>query len=374
MGPRLTRMDEYPRHQIDGTFDSVASDSVNWNDGFYFTLGDQATGASLWVGLRLHPNTDVMDGFVVAVVDGRQHNARWSRRLRPDYDDLAVGPLRLDILEPLEVLRLSCTDERVSFDLTWTGLHEPYLEEPIVRFDGGRKAYSRSNFDQCCAVQGTLTVDGRAFTVDGPTWVGVRDHSWGLGRTGGGTPASAAPAAARDPRRGFAMRQWTMIRMPDRVMFWQFHLQDDGTFTPFESIVIPRDPAQRRWSYVDAEVTHERVDGLPRVRTSTITLTRPDGGRDRFELVPVGWPAYLQGGGYHDGFDDHLGRGVYRGEFHAEGETWDVTHPVDVVDPRGLFRQRPDAWAEQFATCRNLDDPQDTGFGHQECVLSPTGA
>ena len=42
---RLTRMDEYPRHQIGGTFDAVVSDSVHWNDGFYFTLGDEETGA-----------------------------------------------------------------------------------------------------------------------------------------------------------------------------------------------------------------------------------------------------------------------------------------------------------------------------------------
>lgn len=100
-------------------------------------------------------------------------------------------------------------------------------------------------------------------------------------------------------------------------------------------------------------------------------MTRPDGGTDRFRLTPIGWPVYLQGGGYHEGFDDHRGRGVYRGEFHSEGEVWDVTHPVEVGDPTGLFRQRPDAWAEQFAHCVNLDDPTDAGFGHQECVLAP---
>ena len=47
---RLTRMDEYPRHQVGGTFDSVVSDSVHWNDGFYFTLGDEASGATYYEG------------------------------------------------------------------------------------------------------------------------------------------------------------------------------------------------------------------------------------------------------------------------------------------------------------------------------------
>ena len=102
-----------------------------------------------------------------------------------------------------------------------------------------------------------------------------------------------------------------------------------------------------------------------------MSFTRPDGTVDRFELTPVGSPVYLQGGGYHDGFTDRLGRGVYRGDDHGEGEVWDVTHPVDVGDPGGWFRQRPDAWAEHFATCVNLDDPADRGFGHLECVLAP---
>ena len=373
MTPRLTKMDEYPRHQIDGTFDSVASDSVNWNDGFYFTLADERTGASLFVGLRLYPNTDVMDGFACATLDGRQYNARWSRRLRPRNDDLQVGPLRLDIIDPLSVLRLSCaaSEYGMLFDLEWTGLHEPFLEEPIVRYEGGRKTYTRNNFDQCCIVQGTLTIGGRTLEVNPQTWVGVRDHSWGHGRTGGGAHPASAPSSAADPRRGFAMRQWTMVRMPDRVMFWQFHLQADGTFTPFESIVIPRDPSQPRWAYTDAVVTHARIDGLPRVASSTIAMSRPDGTIDRYRLDPVGWPVYLQGGGYHDGFNDHQGRGVYRGEEHHEGEQWDVRHPINVGDPTGNFRQRPDAWAEQFATCQNLSDPADRGFGHQECVLAP---
>ena len=370
---RLTRMDEYPRHQVGGTFDSVVSDSVHWNDGFYFTLGDEATGTSLWAALRLYPNTDVLDGFACVVVDQEQHNMRWSRRLRPRNDDIAVGPLTLDIVEPLTRLRLTCADNPygIRFDLDWRGLHEPYLEDRIVRYSGGRKVYDRTNYDQCCEVTGTLTAAGRTFEVTPQTWVGVRDHSWGMGRTGGPAAPSIAPSRDRDPRRGFAMRQWTMIRMPDRVLFWQFHQQPDGTMEGLEAVVIPRDPGLPRWHYVDGTASAARVAGLPRAAETTVALVRPDGGVDRFRLTPVGAPAYLQGGGYHDGFADRLGRGVFRGEEHHEGEVWDVSHPTDVVDPTGWFVPRPDAWAEHFATCINLDDPDDRGFGHLECVLAP---
>ena len=188
---RLTRMDEYPRHQVGGTFDSVVSDSVHWNDGFYFTLGDADTGTSLFAALRLYPNTDVLDGFACVIADGRQHNARWSRRLRPAIDDLAVGSLRLEILEPLARLRLSCADNAsgISFDLDWAGLHEPYLEDRIVRYSGGRKVYDRTNFDQCCAVSGTITVG----------WPHPGGHAGHVGRRA--LPTPRGPRPHRRPRR-----------------------------------------------------------------------------------------------------------------------------------------------------------------------------
>jgi hypothetical protein len=368
---RLTRHDEYPRHQTGGTFDSVASDSPHWNDGFYFTLGDEESGATLFVGLRLHPNTDVLDGFVCAAADGRQYNLRLSRRLRPSIDELRVGPLSLDILEPLRVLALRCegNPEGVDFDLRWTGLHEPYFEDEIVRYSGGRKVYERYNYDQCCEVTGWLEIAGKRLHVQTDSWVGVRDHSWGLGRTGGYPHDGIAPDPAPDPRRGFAMRQWTMMRMPDRVLFWQFHLDDNGSFRDLEAVCLP--DSGQPWRFVDARVDIRRLQGLPRVADADVDLIRPDGGTERYRLEPVGWPVYLQGGGYHDGFRDGRGRGVYRGELHMEGESWDVSHPINVVDPTGWFVARPDAWAQQFARCRNRDDDTDRGFGHLECVLKP---
>src|SRR3954453_18039387 len=103
-GGRLPRHDEWPRHQVARTFDSVATDSPHWSDGYYFTASDAAGTASVYTAIRLYANNDVMDGYACVGIDGRQHNVRWSRRLRPAIDDLAVGPLRGEALEPLERL------------------------------------------------------------------------------------------------------------------------------------------------------------------------------------------------------------------------------------------------------------------------------
>lgn len=125
-----------------------------------------------------------------------------------------------------------------------------------------------------------------------------------------------------------------MIRFGDRSVFWQFHTNDDGVFTMFESRVFPRDGGQV-WSYHSPhKLALDLVPGHRRLREGTLELERPDGGLDRFRLAPAGTPVYLQGGGYRQGFDDGLGRGVYRGDDHGEGEVWDVSDPTGVIDPK----------------------------------------
>lgn len=364
----LTELDEWPRHQLPRTFDLIASDSPHWSDGYYFTLSDVDGTLSLFTAIRLYPNNDVLDGYACAGVAGRQHNLRWSRRLRPRIDDLSVGPLSLVIERPLWTVRTRCehSEYGIAYDLRWTGLHEPYLEDFVERRAGGRLSSQRCNYGQCCAVEGWVEVAGRRFDVDPTRSAGARDHSWGIGRTGG----ARAPHAAPQPEpRTFAERQWAMLRFPDRSVFWQLHTNDDGEFTMFESRVFPHDGEP--WSYAGANKLALRlVPGNRRLAEGTLELRRPDGGTDRFRFVPTGTPVYLQGGGYWQGFDDGLGRGVYRGDDHGEGEVWDVSQPDAVRDPKGLFHARPDAWAESFAIVENIDAPADRGFGHLECVIA----
>ena len=53
---------------------------------------------------------------------------RASRRLRPDMGTLAVGPLRLEILEPLKAVRLVLEDheDEPSLDVTCRSTTPPY--------------------------------------------------------------------------------------------------------------------------------------------------------------------------------------------------------------------------------------------------------
>jgi hypothetical protein len=369
---RLTKFDEWPRHQTGGTFDVVVDGSPHWSDGYYFTTGSPDGSTTLFVGFRLYANTDVLDAFAVVSAGGLQHNVRWSRRLRPRIDDLDCGPFRVEIVEPLRTVRVELGPNPfgVEFDLTWHGVAAPYNEERLITILNGRLHSDRSNYDQCGRVDGWLALDGERHPVT--DWTGVRDHSWGIGNhTGGPRPSAIAPDPNPPAPRG--LRQWCVFRMPDRVLFWQFHSPADGGYSKFESHCAfnygdPRNDIV--YSGIEHAMEWETEGGRPlrRARRSTITLTRPDGSTERYRVESISQPVYLQGGGYHGGFDDGLGRGVYRGDDHAEGEVWTIDHPTRVGEPKG-WKLHPEAYAEQWASCTNLDDPEDRGTGHFECVV-----
>ena len=96
----LTPMDDTPWHQIATTFDHVGTSDPRFFDRLWFAASDPTTGRTLQFTMGVYQNMNVVDGGFVVIVDGRQHNVRASRQLRPQYET-ACGPLRLDVVEPL---------------------------------------------------------------------------------------------------------------------------------------------------------------------------------------------------------------------------------------------------------------------------------
>jgi hypothetical protein len=106
-------------------------------------------------------------------------------------------------------------------------------------------------------------------------------------------------------------------------------------------------------------------EGDRRLSGGSFTLTDSEGGSHAYRIEDLGW-VYCQGGGYFGGFNDHLGQGVYRGDFHVEGEVWDVRHPTRVVDEEGRSTEFEHAWAESFT---RLSCGSEHGLAHYECVV-----
>ena len=82
---RLVEFDDYPFHQVPTPFSVSGTSDVHFNDGYWFSA--YADGWYLATGLRLHPNTNVMDCFASVAREGEQTAVRASRVLRPELTD-----------------------------------------------------------------------------------------------------------------------------------------------------------------------------------------------------------------------------------------------------------------------------------------------
>ena len=66
---QLNPFDDFPFHQALSPIDVPATSDSHFNDGYYFAF--YRPGLHVFMGLRLHPNSNVMDGYAGAVVASR---------------------------------------------------------------------------------------------------------------------------------------------------------------------------------------------------------------------------------------------------------------------------------------------------------------
>jgi len=167
----LSSWDDFPVHQSADWIAHVATSDRNFYDRYYFNAFDTGGEYMVVMGLGQYPNLGVTDAFVTVRLGDQQHVVRASRPLH-DRSDLAVGPLRVEVLEPLKRLRfvVEPTEHAVAMDLTWEGFG-PAIPEPnqFIR-QGTRVMFDTQRLAQLGSWSGTLNVAGRDLTIDPATF------------------------------------------------------------------------------------------------------------------------------------------------------------------------------------------------------------
>ncbi|KUI32508.1 phosphotransferase [Mycobacterium sp. IS-1742] len=164
-------------------------DEELWNESWYFDFADGAQDVGGWVRLGLYPNRNA--AWVNALVCGPgmptigivDFEAPLPDRYTETTTDSAS--LGLEPVEPLRTYRVTVRGRGeayddpaallrgeagrpvdLSMDLTWTTVGTPYQYRITSRYE------------IACTVSGTISADGREYTVDAVP--GQRDHSWGV--------------------------------------------------------------------------------------------------------------------------------------------------------------------------------------------------
>jgi hypothetical protein len=351
----LTPFDDTPWHQIATPFDQVGSSDPRFFDRIWFAATDPSGTGTLQCTLGVYQNMNVVDGGFVVIADGRQHNVRVSRELRPRYET-ASGPLRIDVIEPLQRIRLRVEpgDHGVAADLEWRAVLPPE-EEPqhFVRKDG-RVVEDYHRFDQIGECHGWVDVGTGRRPVD--SWWACRDHSWGV-RQGVGIPepVTSTPTAVGGGGHLFAFLFYSTDTHGGHV---QVARRLDG----HEAVSVRigrRDATTEPWTADDVDVHATFVDdGRPRRISHGAFVV----GDTRLELDALGPAIAMPGLGYSGGYDDGLGLGVWRGVDHLEAEVWDVSRPAEVGYPDGSTG-RPVHRIQPVRVTQHGPDGTSTGVG-----------
>ncbi len=131
-------LDEYPVHQTPLPMDRVAASDRNFYDRCYFNAHGRTGEVFLVTGLGVYPNLGVIDAYAAARCGDRQWAVRFSDALGDRSLEQQVGGYRIEVVEPLQRLHLTCAapDGAVGFDLHWTAAFPALQEEPHVLLAG----------------------------------------------------------------------------------------------------------------------------------------------------------------------------------------------------------------------------------------------
>ncbi len=187
----LSKHDDFPIHQTSEPILHPATGDRNFYGRYWFN-GFSKDGALFFaLALGVYPNRHVMDASLSIVVNGVQHSFHASRRAPDERSETTVGPLRLEVVEPMKVLRatLSANDTGLECDLLFRARTCAIEEPPSLQKIGTRTIMHTCRFTQFGSWQGSIAIDGQRFEVGPDEFLGTRDRSWGVRPVG--EPAEA---------------------------------------------------------------------------------------------------------------------------------------------------------------------------------------
>ena len=126
----VSSWDDYPVHQTSEFIRHAATSDRNFYDRYYFNLHSSSDEFFAIFSLGQYPNLGTTDAFLAVTKDDTQRIVRMSKPL-DDRADISVGPMRIEIIEPLQELRVVVdpNEADISMDVVWRGTI-PAFEEP----------------------------------------------------------------------------------------------------------------------------------------------------------------------------------------------------------------------------------------------------
>lgn len=319
----ITKGDDYPLHQ---TPEPIAYTGANRNfyDRFFFNGYNRAGDIFFAAAMGIYPYVNVLDGAFSVVVDGVQHNAYGSKVMHMERLDTRVGPIGVDIVEPLVTLRVTCDDVEhgLRADVTFTARTPPHEEPRFTRRTGAQVSMDLTRMTQYGTWSGWVEVKGKRIDVTPADFRGTRDRSWGIRGIGTGDTQP-------NPDGGRPQFYWLWAPLNFDGFATHYFVNEDATGEAWNSngVVIPllgdKSPVPiESWSSKLAFKS-----GTRHAASAEIEFVDKSGGAWHFELTPR-WHFYMRGIGYTH---PHFRHGTYHGELETGYDEFAVAG-VDSTD------------------------------------------
>lgn len=354
IGP-LRGADESLNHQIVDTFATVSQSDHSWTEKIWLSIARSDGSLQLDCGIGKYHNRGIIDGFGGVSRGREQWTVRASRELDSAPEQVAVGPVHYEIVDPLRSVRcrLEPNDEQpISFDVVLTGVTPPFFEERnLVRNRRtGRVDVDVIRYHQGGWAEGTITVAGETFEICPDEWFGYRDHSWGVRQNVGApvpdligsrpSPVSAPEAAStpKQPPRGAMKWAPMFFQRPDGTCYETAIFLSEGVWGYTSAYVNDADGSQALVRHVEPRIHYD-----PRTRYvigGELGLTMADGTERVIEVETVGDSGFLLKTAGYGRWAGHI-HGAWKGALHLDSEYIADCSDDEHLRSLGQFRDTP---------------------------------
>ncbi|MEP0391620.1 MAG: hypothetical protein ABJ205_13450 [Erythrobacter sp.] len=315
----LSYGDEYPIHQ---TPDPIAFSGTdrNFYDRYFFNGYAQDGTGFFALAFGVYPHLNVADAHFSFIRDGVQHSLHASCELGMERMSLKVGPISIEVIEPLKALRVTIAEtDGIAGEFEFTGRSFPIEEPRFIHRIGSRAFMDYTRMTQNGHFTGWITLDGvREDLAEGT--MGTRDRSWGI-----------RPVGARDPQPNPGHEalqffwQWTPINLEDGSLFFHINADAHGNAWNTRAAFAPDGASAGEIIEGSASLSSQTQAGSRWPAGGVLSGISPQGAPQELTLVPLE-RFQMKGLGYTHPV---WGHGIHHGPVKVEREAYEL----DSLDP-----------------------------------------
>ena len=221
----LTPFDDFPIHQTPAPIAHPGSGDPNHYDRYFFNGYDRDGDFFFGVAMGLYPNRGVIDAAFSVVRDGVQRSVFASAPAPIDRGETRVGPIAIEVVEPLRVnrVRVDAPELGIEADLTYRAKSIAVEEPRQTSVSGPTVVMDATRLTQLGAWEGAIDVRGERLDLEPPRALGTKDRSWGVRPVGEPTPNMPAAFGG-----GGTFFIWTPLHFAQECFFLALFERPDG--------------------------------------------------------------------------------------------------------------------------------------------------